>query len=168
MPGDLPAFYKAKKTIPGLTEWIDLDGRNLSLTSPLDILEATVQGLSLRATATQSLRDRNVCFQLEFREPGAKPKAFARIEWRPLRPHDNKGSGPAEWRYKRFKQTHSHPFDLNWSRSEADVRKGEIPIALPVSGDPDSYEALLDLVRREFRIMNASELPPPPWQDRLL
>lgn len=93
---------------------------------------------------------------------------MCRIEWRPLKPHDNKGLGPEEFRMRKITESHIHPFDLNWEHSPPQVRRGNLPIAVPICEAIDSYEEALAFVEKEFRIKGVVGLPAPPWETRLL
>lgn len=67
-----------------------------------------------------------------------------------------------------IKGCHIHPFDLNWAHSENQVRKGNLPIAIPIDPGFSTYQEALDFVENEFRITGVRDLPSPPWSPSLL
>lgn len=137
------------------------------LVSPLDVEGITVEGLRFTASALLRTPQRSVTFQIEYLPPKRQPRGgpLARVEWKPLRPHNNKGIGPTEYRHTAIVGSHIHPFDLNWNHSAAQLRKGSLPIAVPISESVDTYEEILDFVEKKFKIKGVSELPHPPWAD---
>jgi hypothetical protein len=92
---------------------------------------------------------------------------MARIEWRPLNPHSNKGLGPKHLQHVIQDSSHHHCFDLNWKRSPDSVLRGDLPIAIPID-DPGNFREFLALIGKEFRIGNIQLVPPPPWQPAML
>lgn len=142
------------------------DGEWLVLVSPLDIDGVTVEGLQFRATALLVRRDESITFQLEYFPRRRQPKGgpMERIEWRPLRGHNNKLIGPLEHRNKLQRGSHHHEFRLNWEHSKTAVRKGDLPLSVPIQPEP-SYDEILVFVGKAFRISPIDWVPPPPWAE---
>jgi hypothetical protein len=161
---DIEAFFKADKTIPIPPDWFVLDSEWIGFACPLDVDGVTLAGFRLQAKAMLRQPDRHVVMQLEHLPPTDKGGAICRIEWRPFSGHNNKGNGPANLRFKDILTSHLHPFDLNWRECEKSVRRGQLPIALPLDPDPPNYREFLALVGIEFRIENIQCVVIPPWQ----
>lgn len=114
--------------------------------------------------------DRALTAQIEYHPEHGPRKGgpICRIEWRPVKTHNNKGVGPEELRFLPQIGSHHHPFELNWTHSETRVRRGELPIAVPINDDPATYRQALAFVGNEFRIKGVENLSAPPWEERLL
>jgi hypothetical protein len=171
MSVDLPSLFAAPKTLPVQPLWRRrANDKWLRLVSPLDIDGITVEGFRFGASCHSELSDRAVTFQLEYHpvRRGSKGGPLCRIEWRPLSGHNNKGAGPPEFRYVVLSGNHHHPFELNWSHAPNQVRRGTLPIAIPILDELDSYREALAFVGKEFRINNVMSCPVPPWEGQLL
>jgi len=168
MSGDLERFWNSDKELSIDPDWKRRGKDEFArLVSPLDIGGITEQGLRFTASAHTYTPDRWVTFQIEYESikfPRGVP--FVRFEWRPRSPHNNKGLGPPEHRNIPIKETHIHPFDLNWDHSETQVRKGNLPIAIPVTQSIETYQEALDYVENTFRIKGVSGISLPPWTTR--
>jgi hypothetical protein len=167
MASELKSLVEADKSIPVLRGWTTTDRHYLSLVSPLDIDGVTIEGLQIRLGAHELSPNEAIRAQLEFHPPKGRCEPLCRLEWRPLTTHNNKGRGPPEFRFKPFRQTHVHPFDLNWDSQRNRLLSPNLPIAVPLQ-DVDSYNAFLDLCSRWLMIRNMSMVPSPPWQVRML
>lgn len=171
MRRDLKKLFDAEKSLALVPQWIERDSTWLRLTAPLEIEEVAVEGFRFTGTALRAQPDEMVTFQLEyFPPPREKVKGgpICRLEWRPFSSHGNKGRGPREFQHILISGTHIHPFDLNWTDAASAVRRGELPIAVPITPDFQSFEAVLDFVKKEFRIKNVASVPIPPWEKALL
>jgi hypothetical protein len=102
MLADLDILHKSRKSFPLKPQWKDRGNGWLVLISPLDIDGVTIEGLNFRAAAKTDRPDESVTFQLEYlpRRKGVKGGPMARIEWLPIRPHNNKFVGPLHLRGK--------------------------------------------------------------------
>ncbi len=163
MPDKIEGFVASEKTLIDVPAWIARGTDGLEFSASLEMGDVTIQGLTLRGRARRSLADREVAFQLEYHHAQIIGGAVARIEWRPLNPHSNKGLGPKHLRHIIQAGSHHHPFDLNWRQSRDSVLQGHLPIAVPFD-DPNNFRALLALVGKEFRIANIQLVTPPPWE----
>jgi hypothetical protein len=167
MPTKIAGLVKAEKKLSGAPAWIGRGVDGLEISTPLEVDGVTVEALTLRGTARKPLADRHVMFQLEYHHSQIIGGPVARVEWRPLQPHNNKGLGPKHLRHALQSGSHHHRFDLNWRRSEEGVLRGEIPIAVPLD-DPGNFRALLALVGEEFTINNMQIITLPPWEPSML
>jgi len=169
MESEFPRLFRATKTLATTPSWEERDSQNLVLLTPLEVDGVVVEGLRLRGAAIRSMQDENVCFQLEYFTTRTKAGGpLARVEWRPLRGHNNKGNGPKALRHKLITGSHLHCFEENWKQSPAHVMRGELRVALEINPDPSNFRELLALIGREFRISNVQQVPLPPWQPQLV
>lgn len=166
-----PAFYDVSKT-PSLAQgWEENENGVLTLVVPLEIGGVTVSGLVLRGKTLAARPDQDVMFQIECLHGdrgGRRDRALARIDWRPLHSHNNRGRGPEEWRFFEQIGTHHHAFGLNWLDDEQRMRSANLPIAVPLNPEPSTYDELVAFVEETFRINNLGTLPPPQWTANLL
>lgn len=126
-----------------------------------------MEGLQLRGVCRRWLPDRAVTFQLELFPARTRAQPLSRIDWKPLSPHRN-SRGPENVRGKIIAGTHHHSFELNWVAHENRMKR-RISVAAPIVPEPKTYEELLAVVDREFRIQALSGvLPKPEWELRLL
>jgi hypothetical protein len=112
--------------------------------------------------------DCQVTGQIECHLPRGKGGPLARVDWRPLHSHNNHGAGPAEWRFKIMSGSHHHAFALNWAHSEAQVKQGKLPIAVPLAPDPADFQMLLEFLEKQFNINSLASIPIPPWEAELV
>jgi hypothetical protein len=168
LPVDPTPYALGQKTFPGACVWRELKPDYLVITSPLDLDGVTVEGLLFRATARKSLPDEQVSFQLEYRSPTNEGGPFARLEWRPLRPHDNNGYGPPEFRYRKIVVSHRHSFSDNWAWCPRQVERGKLKVALPLEPEPQTFAEFLAIAAVEFRIAELATLSAPEWEANLL
>ncbi len=132
---ELEDIISSRKVLAQRPAWKARNDEWLFATAAIKIEDIVIEGLKLRMTALRKRPDESVTFQLEYHpNKGAKGGALTRIEWRPLKPHNNKGIGPKELQHVSQTGTHHHPFDLNWAHSPNAVRKGDLPIAVPIDG----------------------------------
>lgn len=166
---DLSTYAFSEKRFPARPHWRKRDENNLELVSPLDIDGVTVEGLVFRTTALIKWPDANVMFQLEFFPPRRQPKGgpIARLEWRPFGRHNNKQIGPVELRNVLQEGSHYHDYSTNIEFCREAVYEGKLPVAVPIWPEP-SFNEVLALVGKEFRISPIDWIPEPPWQPELL
>lgn len=158
---DLHEIYEAEKTLPVDPDWrVRPHERWSRLVCPIDIDGETVEGLRLGITASPIMPDEAVTFQLEYVPPRRDVKGgpMSRIEWRSLSPHNNKGLGPPEYQFKLIKECHEHCFYLNWEHSTANVRRGHLPIAIPLKEEYTSFVDALAFVSKQFNIKDISSI----------
>lgn len=168
MEPDLEHIWTAGKSLAIEPDWPQsATSEVVRLTAPLDINAVTVQGVRFTMSAYRFTPFRWVTFQIEVDSKAhPKGKPMVRFEWLPKSPHSNKGLGPPEFRHIVQRDTHLHCFDLNWDQSEANVRKGYLPIAVPIEESTSDYQAALDFVEKKFRIKGVGGIGLPPWTER--
>lgn len=170
MPDRLPPLITAAKTLASTPGWAELDDQ-FNFTVALDIAGVTQIGLRLRGKCCRDYPDQNVTFQIEYLFRGmSKLAPVTRLDWRPLKPHQNRNIGPAEWRLARFHASHIHPFQENhdWMIGNglalADNVRENLPIATPLAPDPDGFPDVLALMGEAFNIGGVGAIPAPPWK----
>jgi hypothetical protein len=168
MEVDHLTLFLAAKSLPSQPVWREPKPDFLSLTSPLDIEGITVEGLRFRATARRSLLSESITFQLEFHDTKGQGGPMCRIEWKPLSGHNNKGHGPPEYRNRLITGSHVHPFELNWALGAKFVRRGNLPVAIPVDTDLPNFREALAYTTRVFNIGNLWLVATPAWEVPLL
>jgi hypothetical protein len=168
MTVELPALFQCEKAIAVAPDWVARDSEALTVVTPLEIDGVVIEGLQFRATARKRLPEEMVTFQLEYHPPNEIGGPLCRIEWKPLSGHNNKGRGPKDWQNKIITGCHHHAFDLNLKYAEKELRRGILPIAIPLVDSPGNFGKLLDLVKKEFRINNIEWLEVPPWEPTLV
>lgn len=112
--------------------------------------------------------DADVVFQLEHHPFSEFGGPICRMEWKPLRGHTNKGCGPKALQFREIRGSHHHPFDLNWAHSEKEVKRGKLPIAIPIEPEPTNFRDFLAIIGKAFKIKNIQLIAVPEWQAVLL
>ncbi|MBF0373443.1 MAG: hypothetical protein HQL39_08490 [Alphaproteobacteria bacterium] len=171
MPDRLPPLIAAAKTLASTPKWAELDDQ-FNFTVPLDIGGVTQLGLRLRGKCSRDYVDQNLTFQIEYQFRGiTKLVPVTRIDWRPIKPHQNPNFGPMELRLLRFHASHHHLFQENYDwmvgngQPLADnIRAKNIPIAVPLDVDPLDLAGVLALMGRSFNIDGVGAIPAPPWK----
>ncbi|WP_298373017.1 hypothetical protein [Azospirillum sp.] len=170
MPDRLPLLITATKTLASTPKWVESEDQ-FNFTVALDIGAVTQIGLRLRGKCSRDYADQNLTFQIEYLFRGMNKLApVTRLDWRPLKPHQNRNIGPVEWRLARFHVSHIHPFQENhdWMVGNglplADNIRENLPIAAPLVYDPDGFSDLLALMGEAFTIDGVGAIPAPPWK----
>jgi len=164
MAQDIEKLFRADKLLAITPTWTDRGSDLLEIVCPLEIEGTVVEGLQFRLTARKSMPDETVTVQIEYHPPGEVGGPWARIEWRPLSGHNNKGLGPKEWQNRLITGCHHHPFELNHRYASNELNRGNLPIAIPIESSPKDFDALLQLVNEEFRVTNLQWIEVPPWE----
>ena len=164
----LDEIHAANKALSVAGQWVEAANQRLYFVVPLEIDEATLEGLVLRGRAVKDRPDEEVMFQLEFPQPSRRDRGIDRIDWRPLHTHNNLGRGPDELRFMPQVNSHHHAFDLNWLAAEARMLTSNLPLARPIEPDLKSFDDLLAFIKKSFRINDIGQIPPPPWEGLLL
>ncbi|SRR5579871_4771919 len=169
MAADLEKLFAAEKMLAVEPAWGDRDGDVLEIVCPLEIDGTVVEGLFFRARARKRMPDEVVTVQLEYHPPNERGGPLARIEWKPLRGHNNRGRGPKEFQNKLIEGCHRHPFDLNWKHARKELTEaGNLPIAVPLETSPKDFDSLLQFVKKDFTITNVEWIEVPPWEPTLV
>lgn len=164
MADTLHDLVNAEKLLASSVEW-GPRGRRLEILIPLEIDEVIEEGFFFRGTALATLPDREMVFQLEYhgvKIPGGTGP-LARLEWNSIRPHNNKGKGPEEFRFIDQKPSHVHLFEDNWCEKNGALLKDNLPIARPVIESIQGFNDCLAFVGKLFRISNIGLVKVPEW-----
>jgi hypothetical protein len=162
---------RAPKSIFRRPQWKSVRYRSpaaIELVTPLAIEGAVVSGLQARLTARSDMPDRDLYAQLENWCPQIeKYLHFDRVEWRPVRPHTNPPTSPARVRGLTLWDRRL-PFSLNRRLGIPRLLQIVTLIAEPISPELTTFTAFCEYLGRIWSVENASSLPEPPWQERLL
>lgn len=148
--------------------WLEPRPNYLTVVVPLDIGGITIEGLRFKAVAFKNMPEEAVTFQLEYYDPRRRGGAMSRIEWRPIKGHTNKNCGPAELRNVPITGSHIHPFPDNWAHSAGEVRKGGLPIAIPILEPLQTFEDSIDFAAKAFNLSGLEFVRRPQWELPLL
>jgi hypothetical protein len=132
------------------------------MTCALEVDGLTIEGLELRCGALQNAPDRAVTFHLQHYPAKGPCIPLARIDWKPLGSHTNPNAG--ELPLLRIDGSHAHEFHLNWLAEHGRMRTGNLPVARPLNPDPRTYDELLAVVGKQFRINGIERIEQPPWR----
>jgi hypothetical protein len=160
----LRELIQAPKLLAFAADW-SRRGRRLEFLSPIEVDDIIEEGFQFRATAHETRPDEEVVFQLEYhglRIPGGTGP-LARIEWNSLRPHNNKGRGPDELRFRDQVGSHIHQFEDNWNEATGAMLKDNLPIARPLLQPIQGFSECLGLVGNLFGINNIELVKTPEW-----
>lgn len=171
MPDRLPPLISAAKTLASIPRWTELEDQ-FNFTVPLDIDGITQIGLRLRGKCNRDYADQNLTFQIEYQfRDLAKLVPVTRIDWRPLKQHQNPNFGPKEFRLLRFHTSHHHLFQENYDwmvgngQPLADnIKAKNLPLAAPLEKEPKDVAGVVELMGRLFNIDGVGAIPAPPWK----
>lgn len=170
MPSPYITLAESWKEFPGAFSWGEPHptDKEWSVLVPLDVADVTIGGFGLRIKCNKDRWEQDVMFQLEVGRPGQRTRtALARIEWRPLQDvHRDPKVGSVK--RKVIRGTHYHPFRANFLETTGIMREGNLPYAIEVERDPQSFLELLDLASKLFRINGLKDMLPPPWQGKIV
>ena len=165
----LAAFIAAGKVPSGQITW-EQGGRNLRFTVALEIDGVTEAGMALFGRTSLALPDRNVTLGLSWDDPGMPGGNFDRLDWRPLRAHNNRGPGPDAHRFRLIEGTNHHRLAENGALAMGLLRaiRENLPVALPVEPEPPDWPAFLAVAAQRWNLHGLVHTPLPPWQYDLL
>lgn len=161
---------RAPKAISTYRGWSALPAKDstiLTLVATLAVGNIVRQGLRLRGATIAERPDSDLTFQLEWTPAVGPTYHLLRYDWRPLRPHRNRGRGPEQWRYLDM-WTHYHPFEENVAEGMEALYQGNLPIGIPIDPDLESVDEAIEKLGELFNIAAPREIPVPPWQPRLI
>lgn len=127
----------------------------------------SIENVRVRIVAwtQRSMEDLTATFEVLY---GQQWVCISRIDFAPPSPHTN-------MYWKKFglppivKGSHIHPYEDNAKLGEAAfVPLGNLPIALPLEDELDSFRDILKAIEVHFRVTGLSELSPPAWTERLI
>jgi hypothetical protein len=127
---------------------------------------AGLEGVELRIVVWRNRSMEDVTALLQIENDGWIP--IARLDSWPYSPHTNR-------HWKQLKQMPTvegshvhHCWDNAKLGRKAFGPYQNLPSAVPVDSEPNSFRDMLKLVEVHFNIVGASKLPAPEWQERLL
>lgn len=138
--------------------------------APLEIGGVTEAFFVLHGEARVDLPDQHVGLELVYNIPNARRRVpIARMDWKSIKGgHSNKRRAGWPMKGKRVPPTHFHPFDLNFIAATGRMRPGDLPVAVEISGELQSFESALAMAGFLLRISNIDLVPRPPWEYRLV
>jgi hypothetical protein len=144
MARDLSELFNSRKRLTIVPGWAEIDSEIMQVVAALEIDGVTVvEGLQFRATARKRMPDEMITCLVEYHPDGEVGGPLSRLEWRPLKVHNNKARGPAEWQNKLIKGCHHHRFDLNLQYAAVELAKGaKLPIAVQLTASPANFALL--------------------------
>lgn len=138
----------------------------MSFVADLEIGGVSYENLHLRGTCIEHLPEREVMFQLEVSSNSERTRVpLMRVDWNPTSGgHRNAKKGlPERLRGRFIKGSHFHPFEENWLEDEGCMRAINLPVALEIHPTLQSFNDLLDFVKKSFRISDLSSIQTPEW-----
>ena len=161
-----PTLFEADKAVAQFSGWSEPEPETgyLWFNAPLEIGGVIEAGLVLHAGCYRRMPDRHVTFEMAARSPGGKRVPLARIEWRSLTGgHTNARRSGSPVSGRRVSDTHHHAFTLNWLETERRMRKGNLPQAMEIDQEIQSFESLRETTGNLWRINNIAVVKRPPW-----
>jgi hypothetical protein len=171
MVAALPVLAEVEKQLRTAVRWSEPDSDGMmQFVAPLTLGEITIGGLHLRGSCYETARNRAITFQVELAAPGKRTRLpLTRLDWRPLaEPHRNRAHSDLALSRIYIFGSHFHRFDLNWLPSAKAMRSGNLPMAVPLEPDPQTFDSLLDIARKLLKISDIDRVPCPQWTERLL
>jgi hypothetical protein len=139
----------------------------LELVVPILVGGAVSSGFQARLNARSDMPQCDVHAQLESWCPEIERYLhFERAEWRPNRPHTNPQTAPAGLRGKLLHDRH-HPFRVNRRLGISALLQTVALIGEPLPPSLETFTHFADFLSTVWRV-DASQLPSPPWQEKLL
>lgn len=160
IPDHVVEAVSLEKELSGTVSWSDDGGYSWSR-PPLVVDGVGVEGLFVRIKVANSIDAFRSMVQVEWDAP-RNTHALARIDWKVG--HTNPNKGPSELRLERIESSHVHEFDLNYLRLERRMMQKNLPIARPLSPDPNSLEEFFATAQVEFKIKGLAQIARPPFQ----
>lgn len=156
-------------TFPGWQR-AGLEKAALWFDAPLEIGGVTERAFTLHGEARLDLADQNVGLELVYTIPNTRRRfSLARVDWRSIKGgHSNKRRKGWPLRGKRLPETHFHPFDLNYNATTKKMRTGDLPVAVEIVGELQTFESYRAMAGFLLRISNIDLVERPPWEYRLI
>lgn len=153
--------WKAISVFPGWTVPHPLTGY-IRFQCPLEIGGVTEAGLMLKGGTYSTRPECHVTIELFVLIPGLR-LPLMRIDWKGDGHSNRRNLGPKELAGQRFPGTHLHAFELNWVADENRMRKSNLPVAMGISEELQSFADLRTFVGNRFKISNIDVVETPPW-----
>jgi hypothetical protein len=167
----LDALFHADKALATFPGWSQPEAETgfMWFMAPLEIGGVVETDFVLFGGCCANLPDKNVLFELRVGAPGNNRRIpLARIDWRSVQGgHSNRRRKGKEWSGKRVGATHYHAFESNWSVIHQRMRGKNLPQAVGLEEEPQSFESLRKVVGNLFKINNIGIVSRPPWEYNL-
>ncbi len=168
---DLESVLTETKSLDTAPSWFVSadDTANFNLERmPLSINGITVPGIYLTGHCRRYEPDLDVFFTIICNIPKLYKGPLIRYEWNPKQSHSNKGRGKSAFKFMVFTETHIHPFDENFALGYKIMREDNLPIAYPVSNNPQNFREMLAEVGKLFDVDNIQTIQEPQFDPGLL
>jgi hypothetical protein len=164
-------FVQSPKSWAGTLSWRPAARHRsnscLELVAPLLVGGVAKSGFQARLNARSDMAERDVHAQLELWCPEIeKYLHFERAEWRPIRPHTNPPTAPAGLRARILQDRH-HPYSLNRRLGIPALLQTVTLIGKPMPEEIGTFNKFVGFLDTIW-MLDPSELPEPPWQERFL
>ena len=133
--------------------------------APLEIGGIVEPSFTLHGEARLDMPDRNVGLELVYRYPNSSRRfALVRLDWLSWKGgHTNPRRRNWPLRGKRVGATHAHPFELNFLPHKRAMRPGDLPIAVEIDGELQTFEQARAFAGFLLGISNIELVSRPPW-----
>lgn len=116
----------------------------------------------------ESAWERDVYGHIEIAHPElSRPVRIIPVEWRPLHPHDNRGRGPPEHRFRTLTDRW-HPFDINAPLGIDVFLQAAVGIAVPLPREIANFSEYCNLCAELWNCPDVRLVPAPEWREDLL
>lgn len=137
------------------------------MAASLENNEGLIQNVSFNARCSARMPDELVRLMLLTIDTTGKERCFARVEWRSS-PHDNLKAVCGDLQGVSAGRSHYHDPCLHRHLSLEQFFGGDdLPIAVSLDPQPETYRELLEIAARLLHIENLREIEEPPWQPLL-
>lgn len=167
---EIPALVSGWKNIVSFPGWSPPEKGDgyMRFSVPLEIGGIVQEGFTLQGGCYRDHPDRHVTFQLCLLTK-RRTVPLERLDWRSLQGgHTNPRGRSSEWAGRRVSKTHLHAFELNWVAQEQRMRAGNLPLAMEISEELQTFEQLLQFTGKRFRIKNMEIVATPEWEYKLV
>jgi hypothetical protein len=153
------------KVLPSFPDWRSGENGALWFNAPLEIGGIVEPGIVLHGEARVDLPNQNVGLEILYQIPQTKKRfALIRLDWKCLSGgHRNKKRKGWPYAGKRVGETHLHPFELNWMPEKKKMRRGDLPVAIEIEGELQSFESFRASAGFFLGISNIELVKRPPW-----
>jgi len=165
---ELAQLIETPKRLSAIGKWNKINQKAES-GAGIEISGVIEEGISFRAQCKPDLPEESVSLLL-ITETDARPRAFARIDWRGIpHPNSNKALVGDYWG-RDAGRTHFHdprlhlhlPLETLFNTPNVDL-----PIAEKIKPEPSNFRLLLAESATILAITNLTDIPDPPWPANL-
>lgn len=167
----LPTLVASWKTIPAFPGWSAPEPETgyMRFSASLEIDGLIEEGFTFSGGCYRDQPDRHVTFELRLTIPKARQTIpLERMDWRSPRGHTNPRNRASSWAGRRVSNTHLHAFNENWIPHETRMRVGNLPVAVEIDEELQTFAQLIQFVGKQFRIKNIDVVTMPEWEYKLV